>query len=294
MLLADFIRENTIALESLYPKEEACGIVGLLCQERLGVMSYTHITEPDFEIAEEQEEVLLEDIRRLLSSEPLQYVLGTADFYGRKFKVSPGVLIPRPETELLVERVVSFAGSVSRRQSAAENAPGILDLCTGSGCIAWTLAAEIEGADVTAVDISMKALETASSQTIECLKKPKFIMADVLKDIPSELTGNYDIIVSNPPYVMESQKAQMRANVLDFEPSLALFVPDSDPLLFYRAIAHWASSLLKEDGFGIVEINDLLGQETAELFQTAGFCDIQVLKDLSGRPRFVSFVKNSL
>ena len=339
----------------------------------------------------------------MASGEPLQYVTGFADFYGRRFHVTPDVLIPRPETELLCREVLSygtnrqmlqwppptswapsvpatagcslqksaglFAGtlptpsrgwqnaisaylatrsetellcrevlnkvtvaSVNEASSDAATGPGIcankygkgdrspmpprglspevtggleqnpefariLDLCTGSGCIAWTLALEMPGAKVTAVDISDGALAVASSQDFseEAARtgavSPTFIKADVLAGPSSFLSDlpQYDIIVSNPPYVMDKEKALMRSNVLDHEPHLALFVSDDDPLIFYRSIAVWARALLKPDGFGIVEINEALGKDTADVFVQAGFADVKVVKDLSDRDRFVIF-----
>lgn len=168
-------------------------------------------------------------------------------------------------------------------------------MCTGSGCIAWTLALELPGAQVTAVDLSDGALGVASSQDFReelrsGAKAPVFLKADILEPPPSDL-GKFDIIVSNPPYVMESEKAMMRSNVLEHEPEMALFVPDEDPLVFYRAVARWAKSLLREDGFLMVEINEALGEETAEVFRREGFPDAKVVKDLSDRDRFVSATK---
>jgi release factor glutamine methyltransferase len=186
-------------------------------------------------------------------------------------------------------------------------------MCTGSGCIAWTLALEMPLSKVTALDISDGALAVASEQDFaeEMSRtgavKPRFIKADVLRSpeecaelwaehIPDNTASNrsgethkFDIIVSNPPYVMDSEKAAMRTNVLDHEPHLALFVSDDDPLVFYRAIADWAHAVLKPGGYAIVEINESLGPETATLYETAGFADVRILKDLSDRDRFVSF-----
>lgn len=273
-------------------------MVSLLCQGRLGVKSYTHIVEPGFIVPSDKEAVLEDDLKRLLRSEPLQYVLGEAEFFGRRFKVSPAVLIPRPETELLIEEVITSLAALPLTCPRVDTPPApdclseqpkILDLCTGSGCIAWTLAAEIEGAEVTAVDISPEALEVAASQSIECTRPPRFVRADVLGGLPEEIRGKYDIIVSNPPYVMDSQRTEMRSNVLDYEPSLALFVPDSDPLVFYRAIARHAIELLRPGGLGIVEINDSLGEDTAAVFSGAGFSDVRLISDLYGRKRFVYF-----
>ena len=230
----------------------------------------------------------------MASGEPIQYIIGKAYFYDREFSVTPDVLIPRPETELLVREAVEWA------RRSGRSSLRILDLCTGSGCIAWSIALELPGSDVTAVDISDGALAVASGQRFlgedaTCLGgvvAPKFIKADVLAGPVGDL-GAFDMIVSNPPYVMESEKALMRNNVLDHEPWLALFVSDEDPLLFYRAVASWAKCLLKPDGIGIVEINEALGPETAAVFSHAGFADTSVICDLSDRPRFVRFSRST-
>ena len=169
--------------------------------------------------------------------------------------------------------------------------------CTGSGCIAWTLALERPGTEVVAVDISDGALEVASSQDFaDEIKRtgayaPAFVKADVLADVPAHghFAKVFDVILSNPPYVMDKEKALMRTNVLDHEPHLALFVSDEDPLLFYRAVARWASRLLSSTGFGVVEINEAFGAETAQVFIDAGFPISRVLQDFSGRDRFVQF-----
>jgi release factor glutamine methyltransferase len=219
---------------------------------------------------------------RMAAGEPIQYIIGKAYFYDREFKVTPDVLIPRLETELLVREAVNWARRSGRKSLR------ILDLCTGSGCIAWSMALELPGSEVTAADISDGALAVASGQKFECDNAPKFIEADVLAG-PVEGLGTFDMILSNPPYVMDSEKAMMRKNVLDHEPWLALFVSDDDPLVFYRAVAAWARQCLKPDGVGIVEINESLGPETAAVFSQAGFADASVILDLSDRPRFVRF-----
>ena len=165
----------------------------------------------------------------------------------------------------------------------------VLDLCTGSGCIAWTLALEVPEAEVTALDISDDALRIAEGQPFSA--DTIFVKADVLNSDPQQSVpcGNYDVLVSNPPYVMDSEKSLMRKNVLDHEPHLALFVPDEDPLVFYRAVAKWASVLLRSGGLGVVEINEALGKETAAVFSDFGFDRVQVVKDLSEKDRFVVF-----
>jgi release factor glutamine methyltransferase len=219
----------------------------------------------------------------MASGVPVQYVMGKSYFYGRQFNVSPSVLIPRPETELLCREVVN-----------AGNAGRIIDLCTGSGCIAWTLALEMPGTEVTAVDISDEALKVAAGQDFsEEMKSsgalaPSFVKADVLGS-PSDELGQFDVLASNPPYVMESEKALMRKNVLEHEPHLALFVSDEDPLLFYRAVGQWALSLLKPGGFGIVEINEALAPETERVFRDLHFRNVRTVKDLNEKDRFVVF-----
>lgn len=290
MRLADFQKKALEDLIGIYPEPEARNIIGILIQERLGLPSYAPVTEPDREIETTQ---LEGDLERLRSSEPIQYVLGYAEFYGRRFGVTPDVLIPRPETEELIEAVMK------RCPIVAGHDPRILDLCTGSGCIAWTLALEIPDSTVVGVDISPKALAVARRQFSD--PRVSFRRGDVLKRcpvvaghdsnvIPDPIgnLGDFDIIVSNPPYVLESERAQMRRNVLDYEPGLALFVPDDDPLKFYRALAQIARDCLNPGGFGIFEANSLFCGEIAELL-SPDFVDIKILKDISGRDRFVSF-----
>ena len=187
--------------------------------------------------------------------------------------------------------------------SISDNQYKILDLCTGSGCIAWTMALERPGACVTAVDISDDALAVASSQDfVDEMQQtgalsPEFVKADVLSDDLADIISNasedgdeqFDLLLSNPPYVMDKERSLMRTNVIDHEPHLALFVPDDDPLKFYKAIARHSARLLSADGTGIVEINEALGVETAALFTAAGFTDVRIENDLNDRPRFVIF-----
>ena len=276
MRLAEFQNKANEALAAVYPDSEARSIISLLIQERLGLPSYVPVTEPDREIETEQ---LEEDLERLLNNEPVQYVLGYAEFYGRRFRVTPDVLIPRPETEELIEAVL-------KSPVTAGHDPRILDLCTGSGCIAWTLALEIPDSTVVGVDISPKALAIARRQFSD--SRVSFRRADVLKRLPLGNLGRFDIIVSNPPYVLESERTQMRRNVLDYEPELALFVPDDDPLRFYKALVNIAKDHLSPGGLGIFEANSLFCGDIAELFKT-NFIDINIIKDISGRDRFVSF-----
>lgn len=304
MLLSELIQEATGMLREVYPEREAREIVYAYLEHAIGTRRHTHIVEPQYEVSDSDAVSAMEAFGRIASGEPLQYVTGHADFYGRRFRVTPDVLIPRPETELLCRHLLA-GGGMSRKAISTDNKRHnkmrLLDMCTGSGCIAWTLALERPGAEVTAVDISDGALAVASTQDFaeEMARTgalpPKFLKADVLSSPDSFLCHpepslcQFDIIVSNPPYVMDKEKALMRANVLDHEPHLALFVPDDDPLLFYRAVADWAKVLLKPEGYGMVEINEALGPETADVFRSAGFCSVEIVKDLSDKDRFVVF-----
>ncbi len=281
MLLADFIRDGAARLEKLYPSPEARGLVLMLCRELLGVTNYTHVVEPRTAVPEERLPELEADLARLCAGEPIQYVLGVAEFCDRRFAVGPGVLVPRPETELLVAEAVR-----TLQEMELDRAPRVLDLCTGSGCIAWSIALDIRDAEVIGVDVSETALDYARKQFPQ---GPSFIQADILDTEQVFPYGPFDLIVSNPPYVLERERAQMRPNVLDWEPGLALFVPDDDPLRFYRAVARWAQRFLRPGGVGLVEINEALGPETAEVFRAAGFKNVRNLPDFYQKERFVRF-----
>lgn len=294
MKLADFIREATGRLEGLYPGREARSIVMILCETLLGTKSYTHIVEPGYMVPAEMEQTLEAAMQRLCGGEPLQYVTGQADFFGRTFKVGPSVLIPRPETELLCREAIDCARRMmSMRPACGKPSLRVLDLCTGSGCIAWTMALELPGIEVVGVDISRDALQTASSQDFPEIRENgsriSFVEADVLETGSFPDLGRFDIILSNPPYIKECEKAQMRRNVLEHEPSLALFVPDEDPQIFYRAVASLAKRLLESGGFGMVEINEEECLGTQEVMRDAGFSGNLLMRDLNDRGRFVIF-----
>ncbi len=216
-------------------------------------------------------------VNRLNQNEPVQYVLGEAWFYGRKFIVNPSVLIPRPETELLVKTVVD---RFHDRKSLA-----ILDIGTGSGCIGVSLALELPRAVVTATDISDEALSVARRNADKLRASVQFQHHDILKH-PLGF-GLLDVVVSNPPYVLNEEKIAMKKNVVDFEPTLALFVPDTNPLLFYEAIAEKTKAALKSGGLLITEINERLASETVSLFRKHDFAEVEVINDLEGKTRFV-------
>lgn len=300
MLLAEFVKAGTKALESLYPQKEARSIVLMLCEEVLGTENYTHIVEPEFKIDDKKLPELEAAMERLKKMEPVQYVLGHTEFYGRTFKVDPAVLIPRPETELLCRDAIKLGMRVYRMRSPyGKNAEPvrILDLCTGSGCIAWTMALSIPGSRVTAVDISDAALEVAAGQDFASeLKsketfKPEFIKADVLDSEQEIELGPFDMVLSNPPYIMEAEKEDMRRNVLEYEPESALFVPDDDPLLFYRSIARWSQRFMSPDGVGLSEVNESLARQTETVFKAAGYAHTEIVRDLSDKNRYIIYHK---
>jgi len=217
-----------------------------------------------------------EIIERLNQQEPLQYILGEAEFYGRKFFVNPSVLIPRPETELLVREVLN----------TKLKAPRILDIGTGSGCIAITLNLEIPNSKVYAIDLNQNSLDTAKVNSKKLEADVSFLLHDFLKDSPK--LDPVDLIVSNPPYVRNSEKMLMKSNVLNYEPHQALFVSDQDPLIFYNAIASKSKTLLNSSGKVFVEINEKFGNEVRDLFESNGFSEVKIVRDLDGKDRIVA------
>ena len=289
MLLKDFVLQTRNSLSVLYGLQESAALTSLVCKEYFGSDSYTHITDPGSVVEDEACDRALSAVRRLLLGEPVQYVLGYAVFCGRRFNVSPSVLIPRPETEIMCREAAGYAGQVA----ACRGRVRILDLCTGSGCIAWTMAAEIQEADIVAVDISQEALAVASSQTFDRVRAPHFVCADIFDDSAfASIAGDgFDLILSNPPYVLESEKPSMRANVLEHEPALALFVPDTDAQVFNRKLAEICKKFLYTGAVAYVEINEALGNASKAVFEEKGFSNVTVIQDLSGRDRFIKIVK---
>jgi release factor glutamine methyltransferase len=222
-------------------------------------------------------------IARINNHEPVQYITGVTWFYRRCFDVSPAVLIPRPETEELIQQVISH---VRQRGLVATH---ILDLCTGSGCIPVTLGLEIATSKVLATDISEEALRIARLNAAKHHVTVDFHLHNILTD---QITlTNFDIITANPPYIRESEKEMMSRNVLDFEPHLALFVPNNDPLIFYKVIAEKAYHALRHEGMLIVEVNEHFGHAVADLFASVGFLKIEIVYDLSQKQRIVRAIK---
>ena len=269
------------SLTPLYDAGEAQAIVRTVLDVEYGMTLTDIICGKVNELSSDEERNLEEIIIRLQNGEPVQYVLGEADFAGRTFHVEPGVLIPRPETAELcqwVEEEVSSLKADERKQ--------ILDICTGSGCIAITLGLNIPNSEVTGWDISEDALRIAQGN-VEMLKAGNVRIEYQNALMLPKTAETADIIVSNPPYICEKEKADMEKNVLEHEPSIALFVPDEDPLKFYRAIAEYALSALKSEGALYFEINPIYEKETREMLQSLGFKDIETKEDAFGKKRMM-------
>ena len=272
-------------LTPLYDAGEAQAIVRTVLDVEYGMTLTDIICGKVNELSSDEERNLEEIIARLQNGEPVQYVLGEADFAGRTFHVEPGVLIPRPETAELCQWIEEEVLSLE-----ADERKQILDICTGSGCIAITLGLNIPNSEVTGWDISEDALRIAQGN-VEMLKagNVRIEYQDALMLPKTAETA--DIIVSNPPYICEKEKADMEKNVLEHEPSIALFVPDEDPLKFYRAIAEYASSALKSEGALYFEINPIYEKETREMLEGLGFKDIETKEDAFGKKRMMKAKK---
>ena len=273
------------SLTPLYDAGEAQAIVRTVLDVEYGMTLTDIICGKVNELSSDEGRNLEEIITRLQNGEPVQYVLGEADFAGRTFHVEPGVLIPRPETAELCQWIEEEVSSLD-----ADDPKQILDICTGSGCIAITLGLTLPNSEVTGWDISEDALRIAQGN-VEMLKagNVRIEYQDALM-LPKAAEAA-DIIVSNPPYICEKEKADMEKNVLEHEPSIALFVPDEDPLKFYRAIAEYASSALKPEGALYFEINPIYEKETREMLQSLGFKDIETKEDAFGKKRMMKAKK---
>lgn len=263
-------------LQPYYTAEEVSALSRIVCCDLLGQAPTDYYLGKDIALSPKKEQELEDILQRLSRFEPLQYIEGRTLFLGREFWVAPGVLIPRPETEELVELMLKEIPADAR----------ILDVGTGSGCIAISLAKELPDALVTAWDVSPEALSVARVNARKLQADVRFVECDVLACQVDEV-GLYDVIVSNPPYVTEAEKADMEPNVLQWEPSLALFVPDDDPLRFYRRIAVLGRGMLADGGRLYFEINRAYGREMVEMLRTMGYVRVRVEKDLSQNDRFV-------
>ena len=260
-----------------YPKEEINSFFYRICEQHLNYKRIDVSLKSETLITPETFEYFETIISRLLTYEPIQYILGTTSFFGLDFKVDPNVLIPRPETEELVDWIL--------KQADSNQSLKILDIGTGSGCIAVSLAKHFPNAEVFALDVSPAALEMAQYNAQQNAVQLNTIEANVLEW--ENTASQFDIIVSNPPYVRESEKERMAPNVLDHEPHLALFVENNNPLVFYQAIVALSTQALKKQGLLYFEINEYLGDETKALFSSNDFEDIQLKTDIFGKNRMM-------
>lgn len=289
-------------LARAYDEGEAKAIARMVYEVRYGLTLGDLLTGRDATIPQDEVEQLAQRLER---HEPVQYVLGETTFCGRSFHVEPGVLIPRPETEELCRRIVAapllspkggssgslvVGSSPSSPQGGTGAGPSILDIGTGSGCIAVTLALECAGSRVTAWDVSPTALRVAGDNAHRLGATVNVVCNDMLRQ-SVDVSPQWDIIVSNPPYICNGEAGQMEANVLDYEPELALFVPDDDPLLFYRPIANYAQSALHPGGMLWLECNPLYVELVEEWLQELGFDDVQALDDQYGKTRFIKAIR---
>ncbi len=279
--LKDILQNFKRQLATHYPAGEIDGMVLIMLDHELGYSRIDAILHSESKMPAFVAEKFNAVARRLLNDEPLQYILGDAYFYGRHYRVTPATLIPRPETEGLIDMIADENPEPDLR---------VLDIGTGSGCIAISIALTLRFADVTAIDISHEALAVAQENAHKLKARIKFCEADILA-MPLPQMPLYDIIVSNPPYITNGERASMERNVLDFEPHNALFVPDEQPLLFYDAIARYASAALQPGGKLYLEINSRFPAETCHLLTSHELNDAQAFNDYRGLPRFVKATK---
>lgn len=280
------------ALASIYPEQEASAICREVFLRLLQMPPDQRVLNANETLPRKSIEQLHLALNELKTGKPVQYVTGICDFLGLELKVEPGVLIPRPETEELVLWATSELESIAPQRPAA-----VIDIGTGSGCIALSLAKRLPMASISACDVSPEALKVANENARLNKVEIEFFACDILHEAmvnENFKKHSYDCMVSNPPYVRHSEKKWMRHNVLNFEPSLALFVDDSDPLLFYKAIGELALHALKPGGLLFFEINESLSEETSELLTQMGYTNIEIRSDLFGKPRFIKAQNTSI
>jgi release factor glutamine methyltransferase len=268
-------------LDSLYGIQEVESMFWILTEWQLGVKKLDYFKNPDIRFNESEMLDFIRYYRRLTNFEPVQYITGETDFMGMTIKVNQNVLIPRPETEELVRWITDLLKTKSNQK--------IVDIGTGSGCIALALKKNLPNSELQGWDIDSGALQMARSNAENLDLAVTFVEMDALY-LPS-MTEEYTVIVSNPPYVLESEKESMKENVLNFEPHRALFVPNSDPLLFYRKIASWAKESLVDGGLLFFEINEKLGDQTLELLHSLGYREVELKLDIFDKPRMVKGLK---
>ena len=280
MKLKEALEQLKSGLAGVAEPQEVQAMIRVICEDVF------HYDQVDVALRQESElpdfapQRIADIIARLRRNEPLQYIVGHALFHGHQFKVTPAVLIPRPETEQLVDLIIDENPASDLR---------VLDMGTGSGCIAVSLARALKFAQVDALDVSRDALEVARENAAALKTKVRFFESDMLSPQPP---GRYDIIVSNPPYICWSEREAMESNVKDYEPGQALFVPDNDPLLFYKAIVPYAAQSLERGGRLYLEINQRFGNEMKRLLEDNGFDEVRIIEDSYGKTRFATAIRS--
>ena len=280
MILKQAIEQLNNGLAGVAEPREVQAMIRIICEDVFNYDPVDVALRQESELPDFAAERISDIISRLRRHEPLQYIVGTALFHGHKFKVTPAVLIPRPETEQLVDLIVDENTASDLR---------VLDMGTGSGCIAISLARALKFAQLDAFDISQDALAVARENAADLKVKVRLFQSDMLAPQPA---ARYDIIVSNPPYICWSERESMELNVLDYEPGQALFVPDNDPLLFYKVIAPYAAQSLERGGRLYLEINQRFGNEVKRLLEDCGLDEVRIIEDSFGRVRFAAAVRS--
>ena len=282
MTLTEYRIYFTESLVNIYPKTEITSFLYLLIEEYLGLQRIEFVMQPNFIIQKEKLNLLNEALNKLQKEEPIQYIIGHTEFFGLTFIVNKNTLIPRPETEELVAWVVD---EIKHRELKQIKDICVLDIGTGSGCIPISIAKRCKNTTITAIDISKKALQVAKKNAENNSVKIKCIASDILNT--TSLEKRYDIIISNPPYVRNSEKKEIENNVLQNEPHIALFVKDSNPLIFYDKIATLSKQHLTKEGLLFFEINQYLGEETKQMLHKKGFKNIEIRKDIFRNNRMI-------
>ena len=282
MTLKEFKNLFTEALSKTYPQTEIDSFFFILIEEKLNLKRIDTVLNPNYLIEDSIEIELKNIITRLQKQEPIQYIIGNTEFYGYPFLVDKNTLIPRPETEELVSWILE---EINKTEEISNEEVSIIDIGTGSGCIPISLAKEQKNSNIFAIDVSNKALKVAKKNAVINNVEISFIEQNILET--NSLPQRFDIIVSNPPYVRELEKAEIKQNVLNNEPHLALFVEDDNPLLFYKKIADLAINHLLKNGILFFEINQYLGKETVLMLKEKGFTNIILKKDYFGNDRMI-------
>jgi len=282
--IKDVVNHYVNDITSFYGSSEARQSIFMLTDHFFGMDRIKSVLDPDFRLTESDLLTLHFAVKDLKKFKPIQYITGYTEFFGRRFQVNPAVLIPRPETEQLVQLVMDYA----KKNASVQH---VLDIGTGSGCIAATMALELPQWAVSACDVSEKALLTASENAKNLGATVHYFEFDLLHQSQYPNLPSYDVIVSNPPYVTQSDKNKMSKNVLDWEPHLALFVTDDDPLLFYKALMKCCANHLQTGGCILFEINELYGDQVVSLLQQEQFKEITLIRDFHEKNRFIRAIK---